>query len=280
MDNVHRNPDFVTQNTPQKFTDLCHRMCGGLSSKHQHPTLREERVLAGGAPGRPRTADVFNSHAMSRDLYQDLAQPALAAYLEGLIPPRPPVLREMEARARSTRFPIVGPAVGQLFYLLTRARGARRVFEMGSGFGYSTAWFAMGVRDNGGGQVFHVVWDEALSRSARDFLGRLGLLDILQFRVREAVGELRRTEGEFDIVFSDIDKEGYPASLPVIKQHLAPGGLMLVDNMFWRGRVLDPAVTDAETRAIREFTSAVFADPEFTSTIIPLRDGVLLARKG
>ena len=216
---------------------------------------------------------------MSRDLYQDLAQPVLAAYLEGLIPPRPPVLQEMETHARSTRFPIVGPAVGQLFYLLTRVRGARRVFEMGSGFGYSTAWFAMAVRDNGGGQVFHVVWDEALSRSAGVYLGRLGLQGVLQFRVGEAVDELRRTDGDFDIIFSDIDKEGYPASLPVIKQHLAPGGLMLVDNMFWRGRVLDRRVTDAETRAIREFTSAVFADPEFTSTIIPLRDGVLLARK-
>ena len=216
---------------------------------------------------------------MSRDLYQDLAQPALAAYLEGLIPPRPPVLQEMETHARSIRFPIVGPAVGQLFYLLTRVREARRVFEMGSGFGYSTAWFAMAIRDNGGGQVFHVVWDEALSRSARDYLGRLGLQGFLQFRVGEAVDELRRTDGEFDIIFSDIDKEGYPASLPVIKLHLAPGGLMLVDNMFWRGRVLDRRVTDGETRAIREFTSAVFADPEFTSTIIPLRDGVLLARK-
>jgi caffeoyl-CoA O-methyltransferase len=216
---------------------------------------------------------------MSRDLYQDLVQPALSVYLEGLIPPRPPVLREMEAHAHSTRFPIVGPVVGQLFYILTRMRGARRVFELGSGFGYSTAWFAMGVRDNGGGQVFHVVWDEALSRSARDYLGRLGLLGVLQFQVGEAVDALRRTDGEFDIIFSDIDKEGYPASLPVIKQHLSSGGLMLVDNMFWRGRVLDPAVTDADTRAIREFTSAVFADPAFTSTIIPLRDGVLLARK-
>jgi predicted O-methyltransferase YrrM len=216
---------------------------------------------------------------MSRDLYQELAQPALSAYLEGLIAPRPPVLQEMEAYAQSVRFPIVGPVVGHLFYILTRLRGARRVFELGSGFGYSTAWFAMGVRDNGGGQVVHVVWDEGLSRAAREYLGRLGLLDLVQFRVREAVEELRRTGGEFDIIFSDIEKDGYPASLPVIKQHLAPGGLMLVDNMFWRGRVLDPAVTDPETRAIRQFTTAVFADPEFVSTIIPLRDGVLLARR-
>ncbi|HTD47970.1 MAG TPA: O-methyltransferase, partial [bacterium] len=90
----------------------------------------------------------------------ELVDEAFTSYLEGLIPARPPVLQEMEAYARKARFPIVGPVVGHLFYLLTRLGGARRVFELGSGYGYSTAWFAMGVRDNGGGEVFHVVWDE------------------------------------------------------------------------------------------------------------------------
>ncbi len=214
---------------------------------------------------------------MSRNLYQDLYQPALTAYLEGLIPPRPPVLQEMEDYARSTRFPIVGPVVGQMFYVLTRLRGARRVFELGSGFGYSTAWFAMGVRDNGGGEVFHVVWDKRLSEAAREYLGRLGLADLVRFRIREAVEELRQTQGQFDVIFSDIDKEGYPASLPVIKEHLARGGVMLVDNMFWRGKVLDPSVTDEATTGIRQFVTAVFADKDFVSTIVPLRDGVLVA---
>lgn len=216
---------------------------------------------------------------MSKNLYQDLYQPALTAYLEGLIPPRPPVLQEMEEHAQRVRFPIVGPVVGQMFYLLTRLRRARRVFELGSGYGYSTAWFAMGVRDNGGGEVYHVVWDEHLSRQAREYLGRLGLADLIRFRVREAVEELRRTGGEFDIIFSDIDKDGYPASFPVIKEHLASGGLMLVDNMFWRGRVLDPAGTDKDTTGIRRFVNAVFTDKDFMSTIVPLRDGVLLALK-
>ncbi len=214
---------------------------------------------------------------MSRNLYQDLYQPALTAYLEGLIPPRPPVLQEMEDYARYTRFPIVGPVVGQMFYVLTRLRGARRVFELGSGFGYSTAWFAMGVRDNGGGEVFHVVWDKRLSEAAREYLGRLGLADLVRFRIREAVEELRQTQGQFDVIFSDIDKEGYPASLPVIKEHLARGGVMLVDNMFWRGKVLDPSVTDEATTGIRQFVTAVFADKDFVSTIVPLRDGVLVA---
>ncbi len=209
----------------------------------------------------------------------ELVAEAFASYLESLIPARSSVLQEMEAYARSRRFPIVGPVVGQLFYLLTRLSGARRVFEMGSGYGYSTAWFAMGVRDNGGGEVHHVVWDEALSQAARGHLQRLGLLPVVRFHVGEAVAALREADGRFDIIFSDIDKEGYPASLAVIRQRLSPGGLLLVDNMFWRGRVVDPGDTDPETEAIRTFTRAVFADPEFVSTIVPLRDGVLVARR-
>jgi caffeoyl-CoA O-methyltransferase len=208
-----------------------------------------------------------------------LVDDAFASYLDELIPARPPVLQEMEAHARNHRFPIVGPVVGQLFYLLTRLGGARRVFELGSGYGYSTAWFAMGVRENGGGEVFHVVWDDGLSQAARGYLDRLGLLPIVRFHVGEAVAALRAADGRFDVIFSDIDKEGYPASLPVIKQRLAPGGLLLADNMFWGGRVADRRVTDAGTEAIRAFTRAVFADPEFVSTIVPLRDGVLVARR-
>jgi len=209
----------------------------------------------------------------------ELVDTGFASYLEDLIPPRSPILQEMEAYARANRFPIVGPAVGQLLYMLTRLSGARRVFELGSGYGYSTAWFAMGVRDNGGGEVFHVVWDEGLSRAARGYLERLGLERVIRFTVSEAVTALRNTDGRFDIIFSDIEKDGYPASLPVIKQHLGSGGLLLADNMFWRGKVLDPRAADTDTEGVRSFTRAVFADKDFTSTIVPLRDGVLLARR-
>jgi predicted O-methyltransferase YrrM len=216
---------------------------------------------------------------MSKDLYQDLAQPALSAYLEGVLPERPPVLQEMEAYAAERHFPIVGPVVGRLFYLLTRLSGARRVFEMGSGFGYSTAWFAMAVRDNGGGEVRHVVWDEQLSTQARGYLGRLELGDVVRFSVNEAVAELRGASGEFDIIFNDIEKDAYPAAFSVMKQRLRPGGILLVDNMIWRGRAMDPTVDDPATRGVRDLTRLLFADPDLTGLIVPLRDGVFVGRK-
>lgn len=206
-----------------------------------------------------------------------LFHPRLMPYLDSLVPPRHPVLEEMEARARRTGFPIVGPAVGQLFYVLTRLLGARRVFEMGSGFGYSTAWFALAVQDNGGGVVHHVVWDAQLSQQAREYLGRMGLLPLVRFHVAEAVAHLRSSHEHFDVVFNDIEKSSYPEALPVIKAHLRRGGLLLADNVLWYGRVLDRRVRDRETEAIRTFTRAVLDDPEFAATLVPLRDGVLVA---
>jgi caffeoyl-CoA O-methyltransferase len=207
----------------------------------------------------------------------DLFHPKLMPYLEALVPPRHPVLAEMEARAARTGFPIVGPVVGQLFYVLTRLAGARTVFEMGSGFGYSTAWFALAVRDNGGGVVHHVVWEAQLSRDAQAYLERMQLLPFVQFHVSEAVAQLASTDQSFDVVFNDIEKRGYPDSLPVIKSHLRPGGLLLADNVLWSGRVLDRRVRDEATQAIRTFTQAVFSDPDFAATVVPVRDGVLVA---
>jgi len=210
---------------------------------------------------------------------EGLYHPALTAYLESLVERPHPLLLEMEQRAAETNFPIVGPVVGQLFYWLTRLTGARRVFELGSGFGYSTAWFAFAVRDNGGGVVHHTVWDAELSQQARDYLRRMGLSDIMTYHVGEAVETLQRVGGEYDIIFCDIDKQGYPASLPVVKQHLRVGGLALYDNMFWSGRVWDSEDTSEATEAIRTLTKQIMRDPDWQTLLFPMRDGVLAAIK-
>ena len=203
----------------------------------------------------------------------------LTAYLDSLVPPRPPELAAMEAEAAETEFPIIGPAAGQFCYLITRLSGARRVFELGSGFGYSTAWFARAVRENGGGEVHHVVWDEELSRRSRRHLAALGLDDLVRYTVGEAVEALRQADGPFDLIFSDIDKEGYPDSLPVIEDKLIPGGILMVDNMLWRGRVFDDGDRSPATEGVRELTRRVSADPRWTVMIVPIRDGLLVARR-
>jgi predicted O-methyltransferase YrrM len=183
----------------------------------------------------------------------------------------------MEEVAARSRFPIIGPACGHLCYLLTRLTGARRVFELGSGFGYSTAWFARAVQENGGGEVHHVVWDETLSNRARDYLKRMDLDGLVRFHVAEAVETLRQTPGPFDVIFNDIDKKGYPESLGVIEQRLRPGGLLLIDNLLWSGRILDQSDKSEDTEGVRELTRRVYGSSKWTTSIVPLRDGLLVA---
>jgi caffeoyl-CoA O-methyltransferase len=209
----------------------------------------------------------------------DLMHPELRGYLDGLVPERNAQMREMEAYAQEHSFPIIGPAAGYLCYQAARMIGARSVFELGSGYGYSTAWFARAVQENGGGEVHHVVWDKGLSDMARHHLGAMGFGPIIRYTVGEAVQALRESEGPFDLIFNDIDKNGYPASLPVIKEKLRPGGVMIVDNLLWHGAIFDANDLAADTEAIREFTRAVTRDPSWIASLVPIRDGVLVAMK-
>jgi caffeoyl-CoA O-methyltransferase len=203
----------------------------------------------------------------------------LMDYIDGLIPSRPAEMQAMEKHAEEMNFPIIGPTTGHLCYQVARMIGAKRIFELGSGFGYSTAWFARAVVENGGGEVFHVVWDENLSRQAHKHLTILGNDSVVRFHVGEAVQTLRETEGLFDLIFNDIDKQDYPASLPVIAAKLRPGGVLIVDNLLWHGRVFDPQDKTPETEGIRKLTDLLVHDPAWVISLIPVRDGVLLAYK-
>lgn len=200
-------------------------------------------------------------------------------YIASLVPPREPELQKMEEYAEEHGFPIIGPACGYYCYQLARMIGARSVFELGSGYGYSTAWFAKAVRENGGGVVHHTVWEEELSKRAAGHLSRLGSADIVLFHISEAVEALRQTEGPFDIIFNDIDKEAYPDSLPVIKEKLRPGGLLIIDNMLWHGQTLDPHDHEDSTEAIRRFTRDITTDPAWIVSLVPMRDGMIVAYK-
>lgn len=207
---------------------------------------------------------------------------ALSDYLDSLVPPRPLALEAMEADAEKTGFPIVGPSSGQFCYLIARAIGARRIFELGSGFGYSTAWLARAALENGGGVVHHTVRDRELSERAKAELIALGYAEILRFHLGDAVAALEALEPRtetMDLVFCDIDKEEYPAALPAIERRLRPGGVLLVDNMLWNGQVVDRTDRSPSTEGIRALTRLVTEDPLWIASIVPIRDGILLAYK-
>lgn len=208
-----------------------------------------------------------------------LMSPLVREYLDSLVPERPEEVKLMEQYAQEHSFPIVGPASGQFCYMLARAAGVRRVFEMGSGYGYSTYWFARAVMENGGGEVHHVVWDAELSKRAQQHLARLGLGSIVRFHKAEAVEELKKTEGPFDLIFNDIDKEAYPESLPVIESKLRPGGILIVDNMLWSGRIFDRLEQDPQTKGVKKLTSLLTKKPDWICSLIPIRDGLMVGFK-
>jgi caffeoyl-CoA O-methyltransferase len=201
----------------------------------------------------------------------NITDPKIDAYLKSQVPKGDDVRAEMERLGAEKEFPIIGPAVGQLCSVLARSIGAKKVFECGSGFGYSTWWFANAVGADG--LVHHTDGSQENSDLALDLLGQAGLASRVTFHVGDAREALKAVKGPFDVIFNDIDKEGYPDLLPLVREKLRVGGYFITDNMLWFGRVLAPAEDDS-TRGIQKLTADLKEADDFTTTIIPIRDGV------
>ena len=189
-----------------------------------------------------------------------------------------PLLLEMEAEGKERGFPIIGRLVGVTAELLARSVGAKRVFELGSGFGYSAYWFARAVGPSG--EVHGTDGDPANEPKALDYLSRAGLAEPIRWHVGDAVTHLGAAPGEFDVVYNDIDKDGYPAAWMAARERIRVGGLYVCDNVLWSGRV---AVQDRDdprpvyTQAILEHNRLIAEDDRFISSIVPTRDGVFVA---
>jgi caffeoyl-CoA O-methyltransferase len=211
-------------------------------------------------------------------LSMDIVDPRIEQYMRGLAARHDePVLLEMEREGEERGFPIVGRLVGLTLEVVARSIGARRVFEMGSGFGYSAYWFSRAVGTSG--EVHCTDGDPENERKARDYLGRAGLGEPIRFHVGEAVQALREADGEFDVIYCDIDKDGYPAAWQVARDRIRRGGLYLCDNVLWSGRVTGAAEDSRPelTRAIDEHNRMISEDDEYLSSIVPTRDGVMMA---
>ena len=186
-----------------------------------------------------------------------------------------PVLLEMEALAEKRKFPVVGRLVGVALEMLARAVFAERVFELGSGFGFSAYWFGRAVGSRG--EVTLTDGDPANTQQSKEFLERAGLASRCRFVTGDAVTALNEADGMFDVIYCDIDKQGYPAAFAAAAERVRPGGLYLCDNALWSGKVADEQNNEPSTVAIRDHNDAVYADSRFLTTIIPIRDGVICA---
>ena len=198
-------------------------------------------------------------------------------YLYSMLPPRDPVLAEMEAEAAKRDIPIVGPAVGRLFQQLAIISGAKTIFEMGSAIGYSTIWWAMGVGQ--AGRVYYTDSDRKNCDQARRYAERSGVAARVTFKLGDALELLSEEKQLFDIIFNDVDKDDYPRVFRLAVPRLKRGGLLVTDNVLWSGQVAKKNPKDSSTKAIVEFNRLLYGSPDLFTTIIPLRDGVSVSVK-
>ena len=189
-----------------------------------------------------------------------------------------PVLAAMETRAVEHGFPIVGRSAGRYLELAARAIGARRVMELGSGYGYSAYWFSRAVGPEG--EVVCTDADPDNAALAETYLREAGVWDRVRYRVGDALDGFAAEQGDFDIVYCDVDKGAYPDCWRAARERIRVGGMWLCDNVIWGGH----AATGTErgshtgwTAAIREHNRLVAEDGRYVSSIVPIRDGVMTA---
>ncbi len=205
-----------------------------------------------------------------------ILHPDIESYLLQQVRRPHPIFAEMEKRAARLRFPIIGPLVGSVLMQLARGLNARRVLELGSGFGYSALWFACGMPE--GSTILCTERSAENIRQMRENFTAAGQEKKLQVLEGDALESLGEIDGPFDLVLMDIDKKQYIEGFQKAWPKLRTGGLFLADNVLWHGKVVaDPE--EETTRRIIEFTRLVFARKDALTSILPLRDGVLMALK-
>jgi caffeoyl-CoA O-methyltransferase len=209
--------------------------------------------------------------------------PDLDAYLTAHSTPPEPVLAEL-ADETAARFPDqaslqIGPVQGMFMTLITRLTGARRAVEVGTFTGYSSICLARGLGDDG--QLLCCDVSEEWTTVARAFWEKAGLSDRIELRLGPALGTLRALPpGEtFDVAFIDADKDGYIGYWEEIVPRTRSGGMILVDNTLSHGRVTAASAQPAAVQAIRDFNDHALADSRVELVLLPVGDGLTLARK-
>jgi caffeoyl-CoA O-methyltransferase len=173
----------------------------------------------------------------------------------------------------------IAPEQGAFMTLLARAIGARRAIEVGTFTGYSALCLARGLGPEG--RLLCCDVSEEWTAIARRFWAQAGVADRIELRIGPAAETLAALPREpvFDLAFIDADKGGYPRYYEEILPRLRPGGLILVDNVLWFGRVADPAANDEATLQIRAFNEKLATDDRVERVLLPIGDGLTIARK-
>jgi len=212
------------------------------------------------------------------DSVSSILDPVVKQYLESLHGEEDLLLDRMEAYAHERGFPLIGRASGRWLALLARMVNARRVFEVGSGFGYSAFFFADAVGE--GGEVHGADRDAWELEAHRDLYGDHPFSSRVYIHLGEALDILDTLPGVFDAFLLDCDKEAYVETLEKVLPRLRVGGLILADDVLWGGRVTrETGDDDPSTRGLRDFNSHIHSHPCLNVEILPVGDGLAVCRK-
>jgi caffeoyl-CoA O-methyltransferase len=209
--------------------------------------------------------------------WASILRPEQESYLDRLLPPRDPLLREMEERAAREDVPISDPEVGRLLSILARSVGARRILEIGAAIGYGAVWLARGAPE---ARIQSVDVNPERLAAAREYLERAGLADRVELIEGKALEVIQRLDGPFDLVYVDAVKTEYRRYLDLVLPKLRVGGLIVCDNLLWGGEVAAPGEEeDRDADALRAFNGYLMMHPQLQAVVLPLGDGVGLATK-
>jgi predicted O-methyltransferase YrrM len=212
----------------------------------------------------------------------ELVHAAQATYLEGIEQPRDALLQKMEAFAGEHRHPISDPEVAAFLAITIGALQPKRIVEVGTNIGYGAIVMARAA-----GPACRVVTIEKsreLCDVARAYVREAKLEESIEVREADAIEALESAKDEIDFAYVDCVKEDYPRYLALLAPRLRRGGVLVADNVLWRGLVAadDAKIPDGErarVTALRAFNRALVTSPDFRAVILPLGDGVAYAIK-
>ncbi len=208
----------------------------------------------------------------------------LADYIQSISLREPDILRQLrgETAKLSMAQMQISPEQGQLMALLVQLMGAKKTLEIGVFTGYSALAVALALPVDG--KLIACEISEEYTAIAKDFWGRAGVSEKIDLRIAPALETLEKliAEGEtgsFDLAFIDADKRNYENYYERALTLLRPDGLILIDNVLWSGKVVDPTITDKQTQAIREFNQKLHQDSRINLSVVAIADGLTLALK-
>jgi predicted O-methyltransferase YrrM len=209
----------------------------------------------------------------------DILQPDLQRYAEQHTSPESDLLkridRETHARVLMPRM-LSGHLQGRLLTMLSHMIKPKSILEIGTYTGYSAICLAEGLAP--GGKLVTIDSNEELEDTVRAYIKEAGLEQTIDYRIGNALELVPKLTGPFDLVFIDADKENYQRYYDFVFKLVPLGGYILADNVLWSGKVLQ-SKPDKDTRAIQEFNEKVQDDPRVESILLPVRDGIMIARK-